>query len=232
MTLTHLCFLQRKSRGSGSSTTQCSTWLKQALQSKWLQINSAITEEELPLNNQIGSVLNGFCLCGSRWEFSRKQWETVCNIFLLIGFMLLPKARCRPLSGEMELGEEKLTADAEELDGSDDCVEEQPVWGWESGGGTDDGWSCLWTPVVCVLLPRWIIVKLSVCPGKTLLFWLHDQTENTLECKCVSEQLLFFFFFFNKDFIVWVKCYETQMENTTYLSLYEYFNPHRIHFSN
>lgn len=21
-------------------------------------------------------------------------------------------------------------------DGSDDCVEEQPLWGWESGGGT------------------------------------------------------------------------------------------------
>lgn len=35
----------------------------------------------------------------------------------------------------MELREEKLTADAEELVGSDDCVEEQLVWGWELGGG-------------------------------------------------------------------------------------------------
>lgn len=58
--------------------------------------------------------------------------ETVGNrlqYFLVDKFLLLPKARRRPLSGEMELGEEKLTADAEELDGSDDCVEEQPVWG-------------------------------------------------------------------------------------------------------
>lgn len=36
----------------------------------------------------------------------------------------------------MELREEKLTDDAEELDGSNDCVEEQPVWERESGGGT------------------------------------------------------------------------------------------------
>lgn len=99
-------------------------------------INRAITEEGLFLNNQIAKVLNGFHLRGSRWEFSWKQRETVCNIFVLIRFLLSPKARRRPLSGEMELREEKLTADAEELDGSDDCVEEQPVWGWESGGGT------------------------------------------------------------------------------------------------
>lgn len=51
-------------------------------------INGAITEEGLLLNNQIGKVLNGFHLCGSRWEFSWKQWETVCNIFLLIRFLL------------------------------------------------------------------------------------------------------------------------------------------------
>lgn len=50
-------------------------------------------------------------------EFSWRQWETVRNIFLLIWFPLLQKACCAPLSGERELGEEKLTADAGELDG-------------------------------------------------------------------------------------------------------------------
>lgn len=45
-------------------------------------------------------------------------------MFLLISLTLLQKACRELLSGEQELGEEKLPAGAGEVDGSDDCVEE------------------------------------------------------------------------------------------------------------
>lgn len=142
-----------------------------------------------------------------KWRFSWKWWETVSNIFLLISLTLLQKACHELLSGEMELGEEKLTAGAREEDGcvmevmivlrNGRCEGEKSSHGWGASGNSRLrlGW-CLkpsmwaWTPEMCVLLPRWIIEKLSISPVSDHTAWLHNQSEHVKECKSMSEQLL------------------------------------------